>query len=74
MAAKIKFWCPKNKVLLVLNKGTVSRTDLLRRTKLKAAELNSVLEELTRDRMVRVIKKETGHQGAPTTWIELVRR
>jgi DNA-binding HxlR family transcriptional regulator len=67
-------WSHKGRVLYALEgNGRMSRTDLLKRARLTAKELDQALEELTKDGAVK-IEKGAGRRGTPKTWIEPVRR
>lgn len=65
-------WDHRDKVVYVLSKGRLSRTDLLHKTRLKAAELDIALGDLIKDGLVRT-ERDTGRKGTPKTWVELVR-
>jgi DNA-binding HxlR family transcriptional regulator len=67
-------WSPRGRVLHSLeSNGRMSRTDLLKRSRLRAKELDQTLEELTKDGLIK-IQVGLGRRGAPTTWIEPVRQ
>jgi DNA-binding HxlR family transcriptional regulator len=67
-------WSHKGRVLYALEgNGRMSRTDLLKRARLTARELDQTLEELTKEGLVK-IQVGLGRRGAPTTWIEPLRR
>jgi DNA-binding HxlR family transcriptional regulator len=74
LEVRMTTWSHKGRVLYSLeSNGRMSRTDLLKRARLTARELDQTLEELTKDGAVK-IEKGAGRRGTPKTWIAPVRQ